>query len=122
MNRIDVRKVDMQSIQSYHKNESKANNAASFKEVLDSASQGIKFSKHAIERLKMRNVQLNRNQLERIESGIEKAEKKGVKDTLLLMDDIAFIANTKSKTIITTVQRENLKDNIFTNIDGAVIL
>lgn len=93
-----------------------------FEEVLNRVDSNIKFSKHAEDRLKCRSVELDRVQLQKMELALEKAHKKGVKEALLLMDDMAFIADTKSKTIITTVPKENMVDSIFTNIDGAVII
>jgi flagellar operon protein len=53
---------------------------------------------------------------------VEKARAKGVKDSLIVMGDLALIVNVPSKTVVTAVDGENLKENIFTNIDGAVIL
>lgn len=84
--------------------------------------ESIKFSKHAQERLISRNVKLSQNDIDNIDKAIEKAAKKGVKDTLIIMGSTALIANVKSKTIITAATEESLKDNIFTNIDGAVII
>lgn len=82
----------------------------------------IKFSKHAINRMDHRNMTLSREELKRLKSGFTRAEEKGVKDALILMGDKAFIASIKNKTVITTVNKEQLKDNVFTNIDGAVIV
>ena len=65
---------------------------------------------------------LNKEEIFRLETAFNKAESKGVKDALFLMDDKAFIASIKNKTIVTTVSKEELKDNVFTNIDGAVII
>ncbi len=60
--------------------------------------------------------------MQKINQAIEKAEKKGIKDALILMDNKAFVANIKNKTIITASTSEQLKENVFTNIDGAVIV
>lgn len=84
--------------------------------------QSIKFSKHAVERMQVRDINLNTNEISKIEEAINKASVKGVKEALILMDDKAFIANIKNKTIVTTVNKEQLKNNIFTNIDGAIII
>lgn len=89
---------------------------------IQSKDDEIKFSKHAAERLNSREMNLNPEEMSRLKTAFNKAESKGVKDALFLMDDKAFIANIKNKTIITTVNKEQLKDNIFTNIDGAVII
>ena len=60
-------------------------------------------------------------QMERLESATERAGKKGIRDSLMLMDNMAFIVNVKSSTVITAMDRAETKDNIFTTIDGAVI-
>ena len=80
----------------------------------------LKFSKHAESRLQTRNIQLSQSQKEKISQAVNKAEQKGVKDSLVLMDNLAFVVNVKNKTVITAVSSSELKDNVFTNIDGAV--
>ncbi len=82
----------------------------------------VKFSKHAELRLKMRNINLSNEQKEKINTAVKKAQDKGVKDSLILMDNMAFVVNIKSKTVITAVNNNELKDNVFTNIDGAIII
>lgn len=96
----------------------------SFQEVLDGISkkEEIKFSKHALERLRVRNINLSKTDIGKINGAIEKAEEKGVDEALILMDDKAFIASVKNRTIITAATNEQLKENVFTNIDGAVIV
>ncbi|MCR4434494.1 MAG: TIGR02530 family flagellar biosynthesis protein [Clostridiales bacterium] len=84
-------------------------------------NSGLKFSKHAELRLQSRNIHLTENQKDKISQAVKKAEAKGVKDSLVLMENMAFVVNVKNKTVITAVNRDELKDNVFTNIDGAVI-
>ena len=84
--------------------------------------QGVKISKHAEERLLKRNIMLNPNDLKEIGKVLDKAATKGIKDALILMGDTALVANVKNRTIITAATGEDLKDNIFTNIDGAIIM
>ena len=85
-----------------------------------SQNSGIKFSKHAELRLHMRNITLSPAQKQKIEEAVNKASEKGIKDSLVLMDDVAFVVNVKNRTVITAVSSNELKDNVFTNIDGAV--
>lgn len=82
----------------------------------------LKVSKHAEMRLKSRNINLSKAQMEKISQAVSKAEQKGVKDSLLLVDDIALVVNIKNRTVITAADRNELKENVFTNIDGAVII
>jgi flagellar operon protein len=96
----------------------------SFSEVLNQIeNQGqIKFSKHATNRLATRNIKLSETEMNRLNSAVSKASSKGIKDALILMDNKVFIASVQNKTIITASTEEELKDNVFTNIDGAVIV
>lgn len=95
----------------------------SFQEILSSTKEqavdNLKFSKHANERLATRNINLSAEQIERLENGATKAREKGIRESLVMVDDLAFIVNVKSNTVITAVGDKT--DSIFTNIDGAVI-
>lgn len=95
----------------------------SFEDVLNQiGKKELKFSKHALDRIKSRNIELTQQDLTKISDAVDKAEAKGVKEALILMNNNVFIASVKSKTIITASSDEQLKDNVFTNIDGAVII
>ncbi len=95
----------------------------SFEEVLSKiGKQELKFSKHAIDRIKSRNIELTQQDITKISDAVDRAEAKGVKEALILMNDNVFIASVKSKTIITASSEDQLKNNVFTNIDGAVII
>jgi flagellar operon protein len=94
---------------------------AVFQEELSKQSE-VKFSKHAMERLQSRNIKLSKEDMNKIGDAVNKAAEKGVKETLIIMGNSAFIANVKNKTIITAATEDNLKNNVFTNIDGAVII
>lgn len=91
----------------------------SFADIFESK---VKFSKHAGERLATRNIKLTESQLERLEEGTRRADEKGINESLVLVDDMAFIVNVKNNTVITAMDQSDNKDNIFTNIDGAVII
>ena len=100
------------------------NQKKSIEEVLSQTDQSssIKFSKHAGERLEQRDIHLTDEQITRLEEGTKKASEKGIKDSLVLMDNIAFIVNTQNKTVITAMNSDTSDENIYTNIDGAVII
>lgn len=99
-------------------------NGASFNDVLSriKSNDSIKFSKHAMDRLNSRNISLTEDEIGRINDGVNKAQSKGVREALIMMDNKVFVASVQNKTIITAVAGEQLKDNVFTNIDGAVIV
>ncbi|HHW47833.1 MAG TPA: flagellar biosynthesis protein [Clostridiaceae bacterium] len=98
-------------------------NQGKFGEILEekiSQNSEIKFSKHAELRLHMRNINISPVQKQKIAEAVNKASEKGIKDSLVLMDNVALIVNVKNRTVITAVSSNELKDNVFTNIDGAV--
>ena len=99
-------------------------NAVSFEELLkqkiDSASE-LKFSKHATQRLDDRNITLTEEQSLRLEEGVQKAQEKGINDSLILVDQLAFIVNVPNQTVVTAMDHTESEENVFTNIDGAVI-
>ncbi len=103
---------------------------ASFEDVLNrkleenrsvSPQNEVKFSKHAMTRLDNRNISLTEVQMERLNEGARKAGEKGIKESLVLVDELAFIVNVENKTVVTAMNQGNNDENIFTNIDGAVI-
>ena len=85
-----------------------------------SANKDIKISKHAAMRLEARNISLSSEQVERLKTAVDKASGKGVRDSLVVMDDVALVVNVPNRTVITAVNRSELTENVFTNIDGAV--
>lgn len=97
-----------------------------FQDVLRRKAQpetgSLKFSKHAIGRLADRNIELDDSQLERLASGTRKAEQKGIRDSLVIVDSLAFIVNVPNQTVVTAMDSTQTDENIFTNINGAVIM
>lgn len=99
--------------------------AGGFDQVLQQQlyqNKEIKFSKHAMERLETRNIQLTPQDMARINQAFNIAQGKGIKETLILMDDRVFVASVNNKTVITAALENQLKENVFSNIDGAVII
>ena len=97
------------------------NPGVSFAEVLSKKLETpVHFSKHAALRLTDRNIKITGEQMERVESGIGKANEKGIRDSLVLVDDLALVVNVKTRTVITALQ--NARETAFSNIDGAVIV
>ena len=83
------------------------------------ASQ-VKFSKHAALRMNDRGLEMSDEQLVRLKSGTDMAADKGINDSLVMIDDLAFIVNVPSRTVITAIEAGS-DTNVFTNINGAVI-
>ncbi len=82
----------------------------------------LKFSKHATDRLATRDITLDNSQLSRLQEGVAKAGMKGIKESLMIMDKLAFIVNVPSNTVVTALDSERSNEQVFTNIDGAVIV
>lgn len=82
----------------------------------------LKFSKHATDRLATRDIRLDNSQLNRLQEGVAKAGMKGIKESLMIMDKLAFIVNVPSNTVVTALDSELSNEQVFTNIDGAVIV
>lgn len=92
------------------------------KSIPEGTGTELKFSKHAVNRLAQRNIELTKNQLERLNDATKKADLKGIQDSLVIVDDLAFIVNIPSSTVVTAMDQAQTQENIFTNIDGAVII
>ena len=104
------------------------NEGISFQEILNQKTlkpemnSEVKFSKHAVNRLAERMIELTESQLDRLNEGTQKAGVKGIHDSLIMIDRLAFIVNVPNNTVITAMDQTETKDIVFTNIDGAVIM
>jgi flagellar operon protein len=96
----------------------------SFEKVLGEKfqKQGVKFSAHAQERLKARNIELSQDEMGRINEAVAKAANKGGRETLILLGRTALVVSIKNQTVITAMDETQMRENVFTNIDSAVIL
>lgn len=109
--------------------ESRNAEGLSFQEILQQKSgtekteaDELRFSKHAAGRLMDRNISLTDEQLERLNDGARKAGQKGIRDSLVIVDELAFIVNVPNHTVVTAMDSTETTDNVFTNINGAVIM
>ncbi|HAR41898.1 MAG TPA: flagellar protein [Bdellovibrionales bacterium] len=100
----------------------KALNKTPEKPDLDQVQQPLKFSAHASQRLKDRKITLDAATMSRVSEAVTRAEAKGLDDTLVLTNDAALIVSARNRTVITAMDRASLAGNVFTNIDGAVIV
>ena len=102
----------------------KTTDGKSFQEILESTqgSREVRFSKHAAQRLSNRNIELTKDQKERLQAGTAKASQKGIRESLVIMDNLSFIVNIKNRTVITAMDQSENEENVYTNIDGAVII
>lgn len=98
----------------------------SFRSVLESqrtaTAQPLKFSAHAMQRLQSRNIQLSNDDIARMNVMADKAAEKGAKQSLFMLRDVAMVVSIKNRTVITAVDQDSMKENVFTNIDSAAVI
>ena len=94
----------------------------SFAQVLDAQLPGLKFSNHAQERLRARNINLTDTDLQKLNGAVENVARKGGKESLVMLGDAALVVSIKNRTVVTALDRTQMMGNVFTNIDSAVIL
>jgi flagellar operon protein len=83
--------------------------------------EGLRFSNHALQRLERRGIELDAQTTARLEGGVAKVAAKGGRDSLVLVDGTAFVVSVPNRTVVTAVDGSNMNDQVFTNIDSAVI-
>lgn len=85
-------------------------------------SSQLKFSQHAIDRMSSRGITFQPNEMKSIEDAVKKAAEKGSKDTLVISGDKALIVSAKNNTVVTVMDKNQMKENVFTNIDSTVLI
>jgi flagellar operon protein len=91
----------------------------SFAETL-SQTQNVRFSNHAQKRLEARNINLTDDGISRLSNAVDKAEKRGGKESLVMVDDMAFIVNVRDRLVVTALDSKNRGEGVFTQIDSVV--
>ncbi len=107
------------STQKTPKNSNKQVFQKMFLEELEKSA--LKFSAHAEKRLALNNISLSTQQINQLEDAVDRLALKGGKESLIMLDDLAFVVSVANKTVITAINKERVKENVFTNIDSAVI-
>lgn len=122
-----IERVGQQPLSTVHSQRQETSSpGASFDAALRQQMQAqegqVSFSKHAMARAEERGIQVTTDLLEKLHGSVEKAQGKGATNILALDSSLAFIINVPNSRVITTMSQDEMKENIFTNIDGAVIL
>lgn len=101
-----------------------ASAGASFAELLGQASQSprLTVSAHAAQRVDERGIDLSEPTLHRIEAALDALHAKGARDAVLLRPDAAFIVNVPSRTVVTALAPDEMRDRVVTQIDSAMAL
>jgi flagellar operon protein len=94
-----------------------------FAELLHKASdpEPLHFSRHALERVQRRSIELDPSTLSRLNEGVGRAAGKGARDSVVLVDGTAFVVSVGNRTVVTAVGAQHMREHVFTNIDSAVI-
>ncbi len=90
--------------------------------ITKSEAPQLKFSNHAIERMQSRGISYSLQDMTRLGEAVQKAAAKGSKDTLVLMENSALIVSVKNNTVVTVMDKNALKENVFTNIDSTIVM
>jgi flagellar operon protein len=98
-----------------------ATNGPSFQELLAKQTSSLQFSRHALQRLQQRGIQLDQPTLGRLTDGVQRAASKGSRDSVVFVDGTAYVVSVSNNTVITAVSQEQMHQQVFTNIDSAVI-
>lgn len=93
----------------------------SFDSIFQKELDQITFSSHASKRLESRNIQITETEMTKLKDAVDKAEQKGARDSLVMMDNKAFIINIPNRTVVTAMPIGKGEENVFTNIDSVVI-
>lgn len=91
-----------------------------FDSIFKKELEQLKFSSHATKRLESRNIQISEIEMNKLQEAVGKAEMKGARDSLVMMDKTAFIVNVPNKTVVTAMPVGQGEENVFTNIDSVV--
>ena len=92
-----------------------------FQKILSEKTGKIEFSAHAEKRLAQRGIQLSQADMDRLTQAVDRAKTKGAKESLVLLNGLAFVVSVPNRTVITAIDMESMKENVVTNIDSAVI-
>ena len=119
--RIDPTKINAET----KINQKQETSAESFESVLNEAEKAtsVSFSKHAVSRMNEREISLSDDEMDKLNNAVETADSKGIKESLILMNNKAFIVNIPSNVVVTVLDKNDISEQkVFTNLDGAVIV
>jgi flagellar operon protein len=99
-------------------------NGPAFADVLAKSTQAAdapKFSRHALERVNQRGINVDQSTLQRLAGGMSRASAKGSNNAVVFVDKTAFVVSVPNNTVVTAVDSEHMREHVFTNIDSAVL-
>lgn len=125
INDLKIRQLQTESLLREHKVVSAEPAKQDFSAILNEKlekSKSLQFSKHSKERIQQRGIAMTDALIEQMNTAADSAREKGAKDVVMIGSDAAFIVNLSNNVVITAMNENEMKNNIFTNIDGAVLL
>ncbi len=82
----------------------------------------LKLTKHAEKQINYRGITIDKNTAAKLDDALNKLSMKGVKSSLVLSDNKAFLLNVKERKVITAMNVTDMKEKVFTNIDGVMLV
>ena len=126
MNRITIHPIPFQPNLTKVQKQSEVSNASqsNFAQILDQFKtiEPLKISKHATERMQLRDISISDHEWDVITEKVSEAKQKGVKQPLVILDQATLIVSATNHTVITALDRQEAKEQLFTNIDGTIVL
>lgn len=126
MNRINIHPIPFHpNVTKVHKQLERSNtNQSSFSQMLNhyNTIEPLKISKHASERMQLRDISISDQEWNVITEKVSEAKQKGVKQPLVILDQATLIVSAANHTVITALDRHEAKEQLFTNIDGTIVL
>lgn len=101
--------------------QNKAKSSLEFSQLLQSRIGEVRFSSHAATRMKSRSIEMTPEMMGKLQKAVDGAADKGARDSLILLKNNAFIVNIPNRMVVTAMDGASMKENIFTNIDSAVV-
>jgi flagellar operon protein len=95
-----------------------------FKQVLQDKlkSGSLKLSKHAKQKLQSRGINFNQQELAKLNQAVDKGKEKGAKESLVMVNDNAYIVSVENETVITAMTKDSMQEDVVTNIDSAIVM
>ena len=126
MNRINIHPVPFQpNLTKVHKQlEVSSTKQSNFAQIFDQFKtiEPLKISKHATERMQLRDISISDHEWDIITEKVSEAKQKGVKQPLVILDQATLIVSATNHTVITALDRQEAKEQLFTNIDGTIVI
>ena len=120
---MPINRIENINVQQNNNLNIRIDRAVDFAKILEGVEKTeVKFSGHALERLRARNINLSDDDINKINMAVRKLKAKGGKESLIICNNIAFLTSIRNNTVITAIDSENIKENVFTNIDSAIIV